>query len=180
MSASAAPAACARVMPAPIAPRGFVVRSHSAAAPPVASSVARATTARLPVSGWSARTPMQRPSSVQITPAVARSSTSIRSSRAAIADSSRVMRRPVALPPAWTTRRTECPPSSPRASAPWRSASKRTPSDSRSRTRAGASRQRTRAALSRVVPRPAASVSARWRSGESSSAIAAAMPPCAQ
>jgi hypothetical protein len=118
MSASAAPAACASVMPAPIAPRGLVVRSHNAAAPPVANSVARATIAWLPLSGWSARTPMQRPSSVQITPAVARSSTRIRSSPAAMADSSRVMRRPVALPPAWTTRRTECPPSSPRASAP--------------------------------------------------------------
>ena len=38
------------------------------------------------------------------------------------------MRRPVALPPACATRRTRWPPSSPSASRPWRSASKRTPS----------------------------------------------------
>src|SRR5918992_2977115 len=115
-SASSAPAATASDMPAPITPRGFVVRSHRAAIPPVA----------------------------------------------------RMMRR------------RECPPSRPRARLPRRSASKRTPSRSRSRTRSGESSQSTRTALSRAAARPAATVSAAWRPGESSSASAAAIPPWAQ
>ena len=40
-SARSAPAAAPKTGPAPIAPRGLVVRRHSAAAPPVASTVAR-------------------------------------------------------------------------------------------------------------------------------------------
>ena len=67
------------------------------------------------------------------------SSTSIRSSSTTSAESWRRIRRPVALPPAWTTRRMPWPPSSPSARLPWRSASKRTPSASRSANRAGAS-----------------------------------------
>ncbi len=60
------------------------------------------------------------------------------------------MRRPVALPPAWTIRRAEWPPSRPSASAPWRSASKRTPSrsqlvDARRRLVAEHARPRSRA-----------------------------------
>ena len=107
-----------------------------------------------------ATSPAQRPSSTHDRrAAVVRSSTSTRSSVAARAASSRVIRRPVALPPACTTRRAEWPPSSPSASAPWRSASKRTPRRSRSRTRSGASSHSTRTALSRAAPRPAASVS---------------------
>ena len=62
------------------------------------------------------------------------------------AESWRRMRRPVALPPACATRRIPWPPSSPSASRPWRSASKRTPSASRSANRAGASSHSTRAA----------------------------------
>ena len=61
----------------------------------------------------------------------------MRGSVATSADSSRVIRRPVALPPACATRRCEWPPSRPSASAPWRSASKCTPSAARSRTRSG-------------------------------------------
>ena len=160
-SASSAPAACARVRPTPVAPRGLVVRSQRAAAPPVASTTARARSGRASPLAPRACTPMQRPSWTQSESAVVSSSTSTRSCRAASADRSRVIRRPVALPPAWTTRRREWPPSSPSASAPRRSASKRTPSASRSRTRSGASWQRTRPALSRAAPRPAAIVSAR-------------------
>ena len=70
-------------------------------------------------------------------PAAKGSSTSMRSSVAASADSSRVTRRPVELPPACTTRRREWPPSRPSARAPERSESKRTPRASRSATRAG-------------------------------------------
>ena len=47
---------------------------------------------------------------------------------AATADSWRMIRRPVAAPPAWTIRRALCPPSSPSDSRPRRSASKLTPS----------------------------------------------------
>ena len=82
------------------------------------------------------------------------SSTSMRGCSATTADSSRRIRRPVALPPACATRRREWPPSSPSARLPWRSASKRTPSASRSRKRSGASAQSTRAALRRTSPRP--------------------------
>ena len=84
------------------------------------------------------------------------------------AESWRTTRRPVALPPAWTTRRRECPPSRPSARLPWRSASKCTPRRSRSPTVRGASRHRTVAALVRTRSRPARSVSSRCRSGESS------------
>ena len=69
------------------------------------------------------------------------------------------MRRPVALPPAWATRRRVWPPSRPSESPPSASTSKRTPSSSRSRTLSGASSTSTRAADGRTAPRPATSVS---------------------
>ncbi len=47
-SASRAPAACASSSPTPCEPGGLVVRAHSAAAPPVASTTARADTTRAP------------------------------------------------------------------------------------------------------------------------------------
>ena len=58
-SATAAPARYAAAMPSPTAPGGFVVRCQSAAAPPVAISVARAET-----SPRSVTTPTQRSSAV--------------------------------------------------------------------------------------------------------------------
>ena len=100
----------------------------------------------------------------------------MRGSCATSAESWRSIRRPVALPPACTTRRTECPPSRPSARRPKRSASKRTPSDCSSRTHSGASRTRTSAAVRRTAPRPARSVSRRCSSGLSSLASAAAEP----
>ena len=109
------------------------------------------------------------------------SSTSMRSSMAASADSSRVIRRPVAAPPAWTTRRREWPPSRPSARLPWRSASKLHAERLRGRARARATPRTARAPRSRAAAsRPAAIVSAACCSGESSSASAAAIPPCAQ
>ena len=126
-SASSAPAACASAKPTPVDPRGLVVRAHSAAAPPVARTVARETT-RSAAPSRSADTPTQRPPETSSAVAVVCSITSMRSWVAAVADSWRVMRRPVAAPPACTIRRAECPPSRPSASAPRRSASKRTPS----------------------------------------------------
>ena len=180
MSASAAPAASASVIPAPMTPGGFVVRDQSAAAPPVARMVARARTSKSRLSGPITCTPMQRPSRTASDTAELSSSTRTFSWSAASADRSRVMRRPVALPPACTTRRREWPPSSPSASAPWRSASKWTPRCSRWRTRSGESSHSTRAADSRDSARPAFRVSRRCSSTESSSASAAAIPPWAQ
>ena len=90
--------------------------------------------------------PRQRSSERHSARARAPSSTVIRGSSAASAESWRTTRRPVALPPAWTTRLTEWPPSRPSARRPKRSASKRTPSACRSRTQSGASRTRISAA----------------------------------
>ncbi len=93
--------------PEPNDPGGFVVRDHSAAAPPVASSVARAAIGSpSPVSPAgtritpppSSRPPTRRPSRI-----------SIRGCSAAAADSARRIRRPVALPPAWMMRRRRWP-----------------------------------------------------------------------
>ena len=67
------------------------------------------------------------------------------------------MRRPVALPPAWTMRRREWPPSRPSARLPWRSASKCTPRRSRSRdARAAPRRQSTRGGARRTSAAPGA------------------------
>ena len=173
---ASAPAARASSRPEPNEPGGLVVRDHSAAAPPVARITARAASVR----PSSVSSPVAR-ASVSRRPSARRlSRTSMLGCSDTAALSSRRIRRPVALPPAWATRRREWPPSSPSARLPWRSASKRTPSRSRSRKRAGASSARMRAAEVRTIPRPAARVSCRCSSGESSSASAAASPPCAQ
>ncbi len=60
-SARSAPAACARARPTPTDPSGLVVRDHSAAAPPVASTVPRDTICAGPRSD-ATPTPTQRPS----------------------------------------------------------------------------------------------------------------------
>ena len=134
-SARLAPARSASSRPEPVAPTGLVVRDHSAAAPPVASTVAGAVS----VAPSSVRTPTQRPRSTS-------SATTRRSSRPRCAGPRRhaptaggSIRRPVAAPPACTIRRALWPPSSPSASRPRRSASKLTPSAARSSTAAGAS-----------------------------------------
>ena len=175
-SASAAPASRASSRPEPNEPGGLVVRDHRAAAPPVARIVPRAASVR----PSSSATPAQRPSAAARRAARAPSSTSIDGCSATSAESWRRMRRPVALPPACTTRRVPWPPSRPSARLPWRSASKRTPSASSSWKRAGASSVRTSAAERRTRSRPAVSVSCRCSSGESSTASAAASPPWAQ
>ncbi len=77
-------------------------------------------------------------------------------------------------------RRWVWPPSRPSANRPSWSTSKTTPRAIRSRTVAGASSTRARTAAVRQRPRPAAIVSAAWRSGESSGSSAAASPPWAQ
>jgi len=76
-SARSAPASEASTGPAPIAPRGFVVRLHSAAAPPVARIVAVAASGPS-----SAITPWQRSPSLHSANAEVRSFTSTRSSAA--------------------------------------------------------------------------------------------------
>ncbi len=141
-SARSAPAWWASSRPTPCDPGGLVVRAHIAAAPPVLSTTARAAT----ICPSSQISPAQRSPERHSARARAPSSTVMRGSAATSADSWRTTRRPVALPPACTTRRTECPPSRPSASCPERSASKRTPSACRSRTQSGASRTRISAA----------------------------------
>ena len=139
-SARAAPALRASRSPLPNEPGGLVVRRQRAAVPPVARMVARAWMA----APSSVTRPMTRPSWTQSAAALRRSRTSMSGSRATRAESSLVIRRPVALPPAWATRRAEWPPSRPRARLPSRSASKWTPRDSRSRRALGASSVSTR------------------------------------
>jgi hypothetical protein len=158
----------------------LVVRCQSAAMPPVARIRARAESAS--GSPWRGRSvsPAARPSWRAMAVAASGSSTRMRSCVAARAESARVMRRPVAAPPACTTLRCECPPSSPSARLPPRSASNCTPSLWRSRTRSGDSSQSTRTALARAASRPAAIVSSACWAGESPAARAAAMPPWAQ
>ncbi len=88
---------------------------------------------------------------------------------------------PVAAPPAWTTRAVEWPPSRARARAPPGCRSKTAPMAISSLTRAGPSSTRTRTASVSHRPAPAARVSARCRSVESSSPPnTAATPPWAQ
>ena len=89
-SARSAPAAAASTGPAPIAPRGLVVRLHSAAAPPVASTVAAAA-----IGPPSVSTPWQRSPSLQSASAEVFSRTSIRSCAATIAASFEVSSWPV-------------------------------------------------------------------------------------
>ena len=98
--------------PAPIAPRGLVVRLQRAAAPPVARTVAAA-----PIGPPSVSTPWQRSPSLQSAVAEVRSRTSIRGSAATIAASFEVISCPVWLPPEWTMRRLVWPPSRPSASS---------------------------------------------------------------
>src|SRR5918994_1125009 len=112
-SASSAPASLVRLSPAPTAPRGFVVRSQSAAIPPVARITARAEIHCLPPSSALTVTPLQRPSLTASAVAATGSSKRTRSFVAACAQSARVIRRPVAAPPAWAMRRAEWPPPSP-------------------------------------------------------------------
>ena len=89
------------------------MRRQSAAAPPVASTVAAAPTGPASVS-----TPWQRSPSLHSATAEVLSRTSIRGSAATIAASFAVISWPVWLPPAWTMRRWVCPPSRPSASPP--------------------------------------------------------------
>ena len=174
-SASSAPAVAAITGPAPIAPRGLVVRRQSAAAPPVASTVAPAATGSASVT-----TPWQRDPSLQRASTEVISRTSIRGSAEAIVASFEVISWPVWLPPEWTIRRRVWPPSSPRASSPSGSRSNSTPRSRSSRTIPGASSTRASTAAGRQQPRPAAIVSAAWRAGESPGSSAAASPPWAQ
>ena len=129
----------------------------------------------------SVTTPAQRSPSLHRASADAPSSTSIPGSAATSSASRPVIARPVSLPPAWTMRRAECPPSSPSAAHRPGSVSKLDAAlaqllDGRRAPPAVS----TSTAEVRHSPRPAASVSAAWRSGESSAASAAASPPWAQ
>ena len=140
MSASAAPASCASCMPAPIAP------ARVASCAPTARPLRRW---RAPWPGRRARPSRsgRRCSGRRAPTARARCcarGTSIRSCASTIDESAAVTWRPVALPPACTTRRRACPPSS-ESAAPRRPSGRsgcRAPPAPR--TRAGDSAQRTR------------------------------------
>ena len=151
------------------------MRRHSAAAPPVARTVAAAA-----IGPPSVSTPWQRSPSLHRASVEVRSRTSIRGSAATIAASFEVISCPVWLPPEWTMRRRVWPPSRPSASSPSASRSKTTPRARSSRTAAGASSTSAWTAAGRQSPRPAAIVSAAWLAGESPGSSAAASPPCAQ
>ncbi len=97
--------------PAADRPGGLVVRAQSAAAPPVASTMAPAAIA-LPSSSC---TPAARPPAVTTRVTRRFSVTAIRGCSATSVDNRPTIRRPVAAPPAWTTRLTLWPPSSPSA-----------------------------------------------------------------
>ena len=109
-SASRAPASLARLSPAPIAPRGLVVRCHSAAIPPVARITARARQRERAALARAER----EPGAAAVRPWPARSPPRARAPGCARSwprapTASRVIRRPVAAPPAWTTRRSRVP-----------------------------------------------------------------------
>ena len=74
-------------------------------------------------------------------------------------------RRPVALPPAWTMRRTECPPSRPEREPPEAVGVEAHPERLQVATHSGASCTRISAAERLTSSRPARSVSARWQLG---------------
>ena len=91
-----------------------------------------------------------------------------------------MMAAPAISPRTRTMRRSEWAASRDCTRWPSRSLSKGTPKLKRSRTRSPASRAMPSVIASSTMPPPAASVSAVCFSGVSPSAIAAAMPPCAQ
>ena len=98
--------------------------------------------------------------------------------RRTVATSADSIAAPVASPPTCRMRARECAASRPR-SRPESPRSNATPKRMRSRTRAGPSSQSTRTAAGSESPAPAAIVSVKWRSTESSGNSAAAMPPWA-
>ena len=170
------PAAEASTGPAPIAPQGLVVRRHSAAAPPVASTVAAAAIGPASVS-----TPWQRSPSLQSAVAEVRSQ---HLDPRLGGDHRRQLRGDLVAGLAAAgvdDAAAGCGrPRGPSASRPSWSRSNSTPRARRSRTASGASSTSTCTAEGRQRPRPAAIVSAAWRSGESSGSSAAARPPWAQ
>ena len=175
-SARSAPAAAASTGPAPIAPRGLVVRRHSAAAPPVASTVAAAA-----IGPSSVSSPWQRSPSLHSAIAEVLSRTSIRGSAATIAASFEVISWPVWLPPEWTMRRRVWPPSRPSASSPSGVEVEDDPARAQLAHRGRRLLdQRPAPPRGGRGPRPAAIVSAACWAGESPGSSAAASPPWAQ
>ena len=181
-SATGTPARRAMASPSAVASAGLVVTAKSWPAPPVASTVWVARTSTHPRRRRSRATHTTAPPvldhQVEGEPLLEHgggASSRVASTRA------RSTSAPVAAPPAWTTRAVEWPPSRARASAPPGCRSNTAPMAISSWTRAGPSSTSTRTASVSHSPAPAASVSARWRSVESSSPPStAATPPWAQ
>ena len=175
-SARSAPAAAASTGPAPIAPRGLVVRRQSAAAPPVASTVAAAA-----IGPPSVITPWQRSPSLH---SASRRGPLRHLDPRLGGDHRRQLRGDLVA--GLAAAGVDDAAAGVAALEPERElalvveveddaagAAARGP-------RAGASSTRARTAAGRQRPRPAAIVSAAWRSGESSGSSAAASPPWAQ
>ena len=110
-----------------------------------------------------------------------RSCTWIRSSAVTSSESRAVTCLPVALPPAWATRRRVWPPSRDSSSSPLGERSNEIPSRSSSRTRVGrlGAEDLGHAAAGRAAA-GARACRPRWSSTVSSGSSAAARPPCAQ
>ena len=179
-SATGTPARRAMARPSAVASGGLVVTANSWPAPPVARTVWVARTSAIRPVEDTARTPRHRPPSTRRSRANHCSRTTVALSRVA-STSARSTSAPVAAPPAWTTLAIECPPSRARARAPPGCRSNSAPRAISSLTRPGPSSTRTRTASVSHNPAPAANVSARCRSVESSSPPStAATPPWAQ
>ena len=180
-SASAAPAAWASSSPMPSEPGGLVVRAHSAAAPPVARTTARARIARAVLADDARRSGRR---AVQSAAARARPrAPSIRSCSATSAESWRMI-APAGRAAAGVD-------DAPRASGRPRGRARGCRGGRRRSARRARSRSRdARRRLVGTAPRAAtraherrarrARCPRRCRSGESSAASAAARPPCAQ
>ena len=130
-------------MPWPSAPAGFVVRFHSAAAPPVASSVARGRHAAA-VGDDAGAAPAGRP---QADDPLTLGDPDARMGAHALGENARDL-LPGRGAAGVEDAATECPPSRPGSS------SNSTPRSTRSTIRAGASSVSTRTALGRDSPRP--------------------------
>ena len=111
MSTSDAPARLAMAMPSPVATGGFVVSWNTWPAPPVASRVARASTAVSAPDSDRKRQPATAPSARIRSTEQENERTATRGVRRARSSSARTISQPVASPSACSTRLRECAPS---------------------------------------------------------------------
>src|SRR5208283_4474773 len=178
-SLTTAPARHAAATPSPVATSGLVVSVNTRPIPPVANKIAPAwmRTCRL-IRSSHARAPHTRPPSTSRSRTPEKLWNSTAGNCAACRHSVRAISRPVESPCACSTRLRLCAPSRANSSlSPSRS--KSAPHSISRRTSSGPSSTSTCTASARHNPAPAAMVSASCSEISSSSARAAAMPPCA-